>query len=309
MLRTQRLTDLVDDYYKSYDYRNLRDETKKQYEYFINVMLNTEVDGQALSTLDYTTMKTRVAKVAYNEWCEKGIHMANHIMSSASIVFNHGLRMELCTLNPFANVRRRTAERRKTVWGREDVQKFLDTAYGDFSTRNIGLIAQMAYEWCQRLGDMRLLTWDAIDFDAKTLTLEQSKRKADVHLPISDDLCDMLTQQHEDFGFQKYVAPRPYPIKGEYRPYSLQKLPLHARKVMEDAGMSSELRLSDLRRTGTTEMVEAGVGMAQIMSVTGHANPASVKPYMKNTLKSANHALTERKIHVTSSTSAAKEGV
>ena len=50
MLRTQRLTDLVDDYYKSYDYRNLRDETKKQYEYFINVMLNTEVDGQALST-------------------------------------------------------------------------------------------------------------------------------------------------------------------------------------------------------------------------------------------------------------------
>ena len=101
MLRTQRLTDLVDDYYKSYDYRNLRDETKKQYEYFINVMLNTEVDGQALSTLDYTTMKTRVAKVAYNEWCEKGIHMANHVMSVASVVFNHGSRMELCTLNPF----------------------------------------------------------------------------------------------------------------------------------------------------------------------------------------------------------------
>ncbi len=304
-----QLTELVADYYKSYDYRNLRDETKKQYEYFINVMLNTEVDGHALSTLDYTTMKTRVAKVAYNEWCEKGIHMANHVMSVASIVFNHGLRMEMCILNPFANVRRRAAERRKTVWSREHVQKFLDAAYSDFSTRNIGLIAHMAYEWCQRLGDMRLLTWDAIDFEARTLTLEQSKRKADVHLPISDDLCDMLSQQHEDFGFQKYVAPRPYPIKGEYRPYSLQKLPLHARKLMDDAGLSRELRLSDLRRTGTTEMVEAGVGMAQIMSVTGHANPASVKPYMKNTLKSANHALTERKIHVTSITSAAKEGV
>ena len=33
----------------------------------------------------------------------------------------------------------------------------LDAAYGDFSTRNIGLIAHMAYEWCQRVGDMRLL--------------------------------------------------------------------------------------------------------------------------------------------------------
>ena len=66
---------------------------------------------------------------------------------------------------------------------------------------------------------------------------------------------------------------------------------------MNQAGLSSELRLSDLRRTGTTEMVEAGVGMAQIMSVTGHANPSSVKPYLKNTLSSANNALTARKIH------------
>jgi len=156
---------------------------------------------------------------------------------------------------------------------------------------------------------MRLLTWDNIDFDTKTMRLEQSKRKADVHLPISDDLCDMLSQQKEDFGFQKYIAPRPNPINGEYRPYSLQKLPLFARRIMDDAGLPKELRLADLRRTGTTEMVEAGVGMAQIMSVTGHSNPASVKPYMKNTLKSANFALTERKIHGKSIPSAAKEGV
>ena len=304
-----KLEKLVDNYYKSYDFRNIRDETKKQYEYFINVMLKTEVDGKALSTLNINDVTTRMAKVAYDGWCEKGIHMANHVMSASSIVFNHGLRMELCTLNPFSNVRRRAAERRKTVWSREDVRKFLDTAYGDFSTRNIGLIAHMAYEWCQRLGDMRLLTWDNIDFDTKTMRLEQSKRKADVHLPISDDLCDMLSQQHDDFGFQQYIAPRPNPINGEYRPYSLQKLPLFARRVMDDAGLSKELRLADLRRTGTTEMVEAGVGMAQIMSVTGHSNPASVKPYMKNTLKSANFALTERKIHGKSSTSAAKEGV
>ena len=50
-------------------------------------------------------------------------------------------------------------------------------------------------------------------------------------------------------------------------------------------------------------MVDAGVPMGQIMSVTGHANPQSVKPYMKNTFTSANLALkarkdlTEHKIH------------
>ena len=66
---------------------------------------------------------------------------------------------------------------------------------------------------------------------------------------------------------------------------------------MDEAGLSTELRLSDLRRTGTTEMVEAGVGMAGIMQVTGHANPQSVKPYLKNTLKGANTALSMRKNH------------
>ena len=280
-----QLNKLVDNYYSSYDYRNLRDETKSQYKYFINVMLNTKVEGSGLCQQNCDKLTTRVAKHAYNQWCEKGIHMANHIMSVTRIVFNHGLRDGLCVTNPFSNIRRRTTERRKTVWGREDVRKLLDTAYSDFSTRNIGLIAHMAYEWCQRLGDMRLLTWDDIDFESQTVYIEQSKRHADVHLPISDDLFSMLKQQEEDFGFQKYVAPRPYAIQGEYRPYSLQKLPLHGRNLMDAAGLSKELRLADLRRTGVTEMVEAGVGMAQIMSVTGHANPDSVKPYMKNTLK------------------------
>ena len=66
-------------------------------------------------------------------------------------------------------------------------------------------------------------------------------------------------------------------------------------------------RIADLRRTGTTEMVEAGVTMGQIMAVTGHASPNSVKPYMKNTLASANLALTQRQNRDKSTVDAAKE--
>lgn len=302
-----KLTKLLQDYLSSYDYKQLRDETKAQYKYFANILLNTEVDGKALYLLDCDKITTRMAKTAYNEWCDRGIHLANHAISVTRILFNHGVREELCQTNPFATVRKRAAERRKVVWGRGDVQKFLDEAYADFSTRNIGLIAQMAYEWCQRLGDMRMLTWDTIDFEAQTVHIKQSKRRAEVFLPISDELHSMLVQQQEDFGFQEYVAPRPRPIRGKYEPYTLYKLPLYAREVMDAAGLPKELRLSDLRRTGTTEMVDAGVGMAQIMSVTGHANPQSVQPYLKNTLASADRALTDRKIHAISIASAAKE--
>jgi len=303
------LQPIIDDYYSSYDYSVLADETKKQYQYFIGVMLHTKVEGLPLCQYDLKDITPRTARLAYDTWCDKGIHMANHVIASTNTALNHGLRMELCMTNPFAMVRKRTAERRKVVWSREYVQKLLDAAYSDFSTRNIGLIAHMAYEWCQRLGDMRLLRWNNIDFETHTVHLEQSKRKADVHLPIDDDLYDMLVQQENDFGFQPYVAPRPYPISGEYKPYTLTKLPKYGRVLMQQAGIPDELRLSDLRRTGTTEMVEAGVGMGQIMSVTGHVNPSSVKPYMKNTYKSANYALTERKKHDISMASAAKESV
>jgi len=153
----------------------------------------------------------------------------------------------------------------------------------------------MAYEWCQRVGDMRLLTWDMLNFETKRVIIQQSKRNAQVELPIDDDLLDMLIQQEQDFGFQQYVAPKPTPFKGVYQPYTMYKLPMYARMLMDDAGLSKDLRLSDLRRTGVTEMVDAEVGIGQIMSVTGHANPQSVKPYLKNTYVSANNALTARK--------------
>ena len=298
-----QLKKLTEDYYSSYDFNNLREETKAHYKYLITSMLSTKVEGKTLGVRKCTKISSRMAKFAYNQWCERGIHTANHILSYSRIVFNYAIHMELCISNPFTSVKKRTTNSRKTVWTKEQVKLFLDEAYSKFKTRNLGLIAQMAYEWCQRLGDMRLLTWSSIDFEKKMVYIRQSKRRAEVFLPISDELLEMLQQQHEDFGFQEYIAPSTRPQNRKYPPYTLTNLPRMARRVMDKANLPKDLRLSDLRRTGTTEMVEAGVSMGNIMAVTGHSNPQSVKPYMKNTFTSANLALkarkdlTEHKIH------------
>jgi integrase len=283
--------DLADDYRTSLEYKELRLDTQRQYDYHIAVA------SEHFGKTRLSKIAPLSAKKAYDTWCNRGVSFANHVMSAAKIVFNHGVRMEIVSVNPFDKVKRRETKARRVVWSQKDIQKFLEVAYSDFSTRNIGLIAQMAYEWCQRLGDMRVLEWTSIQFDKQTVHIEQSKRRAEVFLPISDELCEMLQEQQDDFGFQSYVAPRPYPIDGVYKPYSLYKLPKFARQLMDQAGLSRDLRLSDLRRTGTTEMVDAGVSIGQIMSVTGHANPQSVKPYMKHTYDSANYALTKRKNH------------
>ena len=280
---------LVDKYYNSNDFKMLRSRTKKDYQYFLGVMLDD------FGSVNFCELTSKQAKHAYERWVERGISLANHVCTVSSILFRYAIEMEYAEVNPFANVRRKTPPQRKVVWTEDDVRTFLDTAYSEFQWRSIGLIVHMAYEWCQRLGDMRLLTWDNIDLEERKLYLEQSKRRAEVTLPIQDDLLEMLTQQEQDFGFQQYVVPRTTPVHGQYEPYSMERLSKAGRAVMREAGLSEELRLMDLRRTGTTQMVEAGVSMGQIMSVTGHSNPQSVKPYMKNTYESANNALTTRK--------------
>ena len=286
---------LVHDYYSSHDYNKLREETKEHYKGLLQAAMDTEIEGKVLKDIYYKEMTTRKAKLAYELWCKRGISMANHIMATMRVVFYHGMNMEHCTTNPFANIKKHKTSSRKVVWTQDDIRQFLDIAYSEWKWRNIGLIAQMAYEWCQRVGDIRVLKWENLNLDDARVHIKQSKRRAEVFLPISDDLCEMLQEQREAFGFQEYVVPNPKPVRGVYKPYTMYKLPNYARVIMNEANLSTELRLSDLRRTGTTEMVDAGVGIGQIMSVTGHANPQSVKPYIKHTYQSANYALTERK--------------
>lgn len=287
--------ELVNTYYSSNNFSMLRERSQKDYRYFLGILVAEFGD------CDYDSVTSKQAKHAYEEWVKRGITFANHVCTVSSLIYRYAIDMEYATINPFANIKRKTPIQRKVVWTEDDVRKFLDTAYSQFEWRSIGLIIHMAYEWCQRLGDMRLLRWSNIDLENRKLFLEQSKRRAQVTLPIDADLHEMLVEQENDFGFQPYVAPRVLPVGGEYHPYSIERLSKAGRAVMREAGLDDKLRLMDLRRTGTTQMVEAGVPMGQIMSVTGHSNPQSVKPYMKNTYASANNALTTRKSHGKSS--------
>ena len=289
---SSKVTDLINFYYSSNDFNMLRDSTKVDYRYFLTIL------HQTMGYRKYRDVTPKIAKAAYEEWVTRGISFANHTATCASRVFNYAIQMEHAEQNPFAKIKRKQQRQRKVVWTHGEVNKFLDVAYSDFEYRNLGLIVHMAYEWCQRLGDMRNLTWDCLDLKKQQLSLEQSKRRAEVFLPISDNLNAMLLEQKADFGFQQWVAPHPKPRGGRFEPYAMERLSKVGRKVMRLAKLSEELRLMDIRRTGVTEMVDNGVPLPQIMAVTGHTHVSSVKPYMKHTYDSANNALTQRNTYV-----------
>jgi integrase len=289
-----KIQELMTEYYASLDYRSLSDSAKRDYRYCLNTFLATVVRNRSVSKMYAQSMDTPLAQVAYNIWAERGVSFANHTHAVASKLYNFGIQLGYLDMNPFSKVSKRTAKPRKVVWTREHINLFLDTAYSRVKWRSVGLIVQMAYEWCQRLGDMANLTWDMYDPETRVLYLEQSKRRAKVELPTTDELHEMLMQQKADVDFQSYVAPRCLERRIISKPYDKYALSYVAREIIKAAGLPDELQIMDMRRTGTMEMVEAGVSLPQIMSITGHANPQSVKPYMKNTLTSARKAATLR---------------
>ena len=158
----------------------------------------------------------------------------------------------------------------------------------------MGLIVHMAYDWGQRVGDMRVLTWDCLDLDQCRIDLTQSKRNADVHLPISKNLCNMLRNHKEEFGFQKYVAPKINIDRGLIRAYTETEIAPVINDIQVEANLPTKLNAQDLRRTAVTEMMEAGVDAVGLMQVTGHQNITSLKPYMVNTFSGASKALAAR---------------
>jgi len=286
--------DIISFYLRSDHFARLSGATQKQYEHHLDAALDTRVLGKRIEDYRARSLKAQHTNLAYQKWLDKGIRTANYRKAALSTAWKYCMRLDIMENDPVRLIKAETDTPRKVRWTREQVHTFLDTAYSDFKWRSIGLIVHMAYDLAQRVGDMRVLTWDKVDLDAQRIDLTQSKRGADVHLPISEALTAMLQAQKEDFGFQPYVAPKTKPVAGSYAPYPVDQIDGAINEVKEAAGLPKNITAMDLRRTAITEMVEGGADLAQIMQVSGHADPGSVKPYLVNTFSGAKNALSKR---------------
>jgi len=286
--KSYTVRDVVVEYWGSDAFRKLGSASQKDY-YDCLMVINDDVGSTSMKRLSVYLMQR-----CYKLWLDRGIYRANKIAAIMSILINWSKKNGISMENPMPLIDKIPNPQRTVMWEPEQVNKFLTTAYSEWKWRSIGLIVQMAYEWGQRVGDMRMLTWAAINFDKKRCDLVQSKRGAEVHLPISDTLMHVLKQQHETFGFQVLVAPQVQPSDGSYKPYSKEMLHVHVNAVLEAAELPNYLTAMDMRRTAITEMVEAGVDITQIKQVSGHTNINSLTPYIKHTYTGASEALAQR---------------
>jgi len=286
---------LADYYLHSPQFLSLRGRTQKDYEYVISKVMATPIrHGKNMGELKVDRVTVSDCKTAYQQWLARGVRTANMSATLSSLLFNLAEEFELISRNPMRSIKKLQTQPRKVMWTADQVRLFCDTAYAEYKWRSIGLIVQMAYTFAQRIGDMRSLKWDSINFEERRLDLEQSKKRAEVHLPIHTNMFRMIEQQHKDFGFQEFVAPHPFPRGGGYVMYNDKEISYLVNQVKDKARLPKELTAMDMRRTAITEMVEAGVDTTQIMAVSGHNSPNSMRPYIKHTFKSASNALDRR---------------
>jgi integrase len=285
-----RVDALVNSYRQNISYTSLKPKTKTDYDYYIKCWLDSKAAPMAkpLHSTKLEDLTTPTCQRIYEEAAQHSVSLANHSLACYRLLFNYAIRQGFTQYNPFTKVLKRADKARKVVWTREELKNFLDTAYGQFKWRNVGLIVHMAYATAQRLGDLRMLTWDNCNLDDGVLTLEQSKRRARVSIPIPEDLRKLLLQQNEEYGWQQYIMPSDVPDrKGGLKPYTSVRLAVLGSEVMKAAKLPEGLRMADMRRTVISEMLDLGVPLTNIMSMSGHSTPQSLTPYLVHSLKSA----------------------
>jgi integrase len=286
-----KIKDVILYYLKSKQFIALAHSSQEKYEAELN-----KIGQSSLGNVPLDKLTAKICSESYEGWVSAiSVAKANERTRLISVVINYAKSLDLISDNPMGKVKKLKHEPFTPIWTQAQVELFIDTAFTKFEWRNVGLLVMMCYEWAQRPTDITHLEWTSLDLAKGQIKLKQSKRGAEVHLPIAGNLLDLLKQQQDDWGFQKLVVPNHRVSDNSYVPLNPSTFGPILREIKQACGLPEELKVGHLRKTAITEFVAAGVDSTGIMQVTGHKNLSSLNPYMKHTYEGAKTAQASRK--------------
>lgn len=279
---------LISNYKQTNAWTSLSANSRRTYAMLLNKALEVRLGN---SPVDFGEMHHANVKPMHSEqlyhYLKDNVseHRANHTIKVLRRVWTISHKKGLVRINPFAQMGLRSLPDRVVLWEPDQVMQFIKTA-DDEGYWSVGTLALLCYDLCQRPGDMRQLRWD--QFDGQVFDFVQEKTKERVTIPASPRLLDRLHGINGQPGktILTYEATgKPY---GRFDYYKL------ASRIRKAAGLPDHLQLRDLRRTGATEMAEAGVTEDELRSVTGHKSRGVLNTYVRPTKKMAMHGMMKR---------------
>jgi len=262
-----KIKTLFNNFRKSEAWSTFSDQTRRQYGYLTENALDTLVGGDAFGNMEVKDFlsTTDFAEDLYSRVSVKGVTVANQ----TRVAVNAMLRWAGHE-SPFHKAALVAAG--KEVCSKEDIVQLLNTGYGQFKYRNISLLVHLVYLTGQQVHKLCTLTWDDVDLLDMSMTVDG------VRVEMDADVHKMLTDQEEDFGFQPYVAPSPFPTKQGYVPYGQTQFSRTLNKLKREAGFppSHRLNIAEIRRAGLIARVENGADADELRAIDSTLNTRAI---------------------------------
>lgn len=282
---------LIAFYKTTNEWKKLAGNSSRFYSLMIRTACNHRI-GQSnilLGQMQSRNVTPKHADALYGELqAEFSAHRAVSVIKVLRKIWYVGKRHGLVSLNPFERMGLKGLNDREVLWEPDDAEAFIRKS-DEMGLWSIGTIALLGYDLCQRPGDMRQLQWK--NYKDGVFRFVQEKTGTKVEIPASPRLVERLGPI-----LATHPAPDQFIVLCEAtgRPYDRFLYAKYARKIRDAAGLSSELQIRDLRRTGATEMAEAGCTEDELRSVTGHQSRDVLSIYVRPTRKLAQAGVSKR---------------
>jgi hypothetical protein len=233
---------------------------------------------------------------------------ANAAMRAARRLYNVAVRRKWSgiTNNPFARMELRGTGGTTVPPTRAQVEAFCAKA-DEMGSPSMSLAAMLAFELCQREGDViGTMAWT--HYDGQRIYIRQAKTDELVWAPLFDEEGELfpgLTDRLDAAPRRgSLIIMRDAPDKRAskaagydvYLPYKEDWFRHLFRKIADAAGIPKEIKFMSFRHGGLTELGDAEATDQEMMSMSGHTDPKTLRIYSKRSGIQARNAARKRRV-------------
>lgn len=184
----------------------------------------------------------------------------NYYIRVLSKIFSMAVDAEILETNPCRRVRKLKVDNQRTRVLSDEEERRLLAALGD--NEPVQQIATLALHTGLRRGEIFNLAWTDVDFDRRTILVQQSKSGRKRMVPMNATVSEMLKNmvRRGDLVF-------PSPKTGG----RLDNIKRSFGRAMREAKIEN-FKFHDLRHTAATRMADAGADAFTLMKILGHSD-------------------------------------
>ncbi|GMV50907.1 MAG: tyrosine recombinase XerC [Nitrospira sp.] len=212
--------------------------------------------------------------VAYkNKRYEDGMAPAtiNRELANLKKAFNLAMReWEWCDQNPVARVSMEKENNKRDRWLNEkEIAQLLEACAPWLHD-----LVLFALNTGMRMGEILELTWRAVDFARRTVTVFRSKNGERRTIPVNQTVLNVLTTKAK---VRSLATDRVFCSKA-YTPMESGHLRRSFRLALRKAKIE-DFHFHDLRHTFATTLVQSGVDLYKVQQLLGHKSPIMTQRY------------------------------